>query len=133
MKPSAVSAKAPGKRGPKLTQINWTEFDKLCAMQCPLSEIASWFECCEDTIETAVKREQGMSFSEYFAQKRGKGKISLRRKQMELALAGDKVMLIWLGKQYLDQVDKQDLRHSGDIGNWSELAAKAAQLEKDSQ
>jgi hypothetical protein len=27
---------------------------------------------------------------------------------MELALAGDRTMLIWLGKQYLGQSDKQE-------------------------
>jgi hypothetical protein len=29
--------------------------------------------------------------------------IALRRKQMELALKGDRTMLIWLGKQRLGQ------------------------------
>ena len=32
-------------------------------------------------------------------------KRRLRRKQLELALEGDKTMLIWLGKQMLGQVD----------------------------
>ena len=65
---------APGKRGPKLTPINWAEFEKLCQMQCTLREIASYFDCSEDTIERAVEREQGVKFAEYFGQKRGRGK-----------------------------------------------------------
>ena len=93
------------KRGPKLTLIDWTEFDKLCEFQCTLTEIASWFGCCEDTIETAVLREQGMKFSEYFDIHRGKGKIAIRRKQFQVAMGGDRYMLVWLGKQYLDQAD----------------------------
>ena len=36
---------------------------------------------------------------------RAEGKKSLRRAQMEKALAGDVRMLIWMGKQYLDQKD----------------------------
>ena len=48
-----------------------------------------------------------MSFAEYFAIKRGRGKIGLRRKQYEVAMAGNVPMLIWLGKQYLDQAEKQ--------------------------
>lgn len=33
--------------------------------------------------------------------------VSLRRKQYELAMRGDKTMLIWLGKQLLGQSDRQ--------------------------
>jgi hypothetical protein len=88
-------------------QINWEDFDKLCVMQATLTEIAAWFECSVDTIERAVKREKKMSFAEYFASKKGRGKISLRRRQYEVAMSGNVSMLIWLGKQYLDQSEKQ--------------------------
>ena len=36
-------------------------------------------------------------------------KVSLRRKQVDLALKGNVTMLIWLGKQLLDQRDKRDV------------------------
>jgi hypothetical protein len=88
-------------------EIDWDQFDKLCAIQATLTDIAAWFSCSVDTIERAVKREQKMSFAEYFAIKRGRGKIGLRRKQYEVAMAGNVPMLIWLGKQYLDQSEKQ--------------------------
>jgi len=42
---------------------------------------------------------------------KGKLKIGLRSKQVSMAMAGNVTMLIWLGKQYLDQKDKQE--HSG--------------------
>lgn len=96
------------KRGPKLTQINWVEFDKLCVMQCSLIEIASWFECSPDTIERSVLREKKMKFADYFEQKRGKGKIALRRKMFDMAQNGNVTLLIWLSKQYLDMKDKVD-------------------------
>lgn len=89
-------------------EIDWKEFDKLCGLQCSLEEIAGWFNCSVDTIENRVKEVHGITFSEYFAQKRSSGKISLRRKQYETALAGNATMLIWLGKQYLGQSDKQE-------------------------
>lgn len=91
-------------------KINWDEFDKLCEIQCTQVEIAQWFRCTVDTIENACKREKLMGFSEYYEQKSGVGKISLRRKQFQLALKGDKCMLIWLGKQYLRQAEKIDQR-----------------------
>jgi len=36
-------------------------------------------------------------------------KQSLRRKQVNLALRGNVTMLIWLGKQWLDQSDKREV------------------------
>jgi IS30 family transposase len=90
-------------------EIDWVDFDRLCAVQCTLAEIATSFEVSEDTIERAVKRERGMSFADYFGQKRKSGFVSLRRKQWELAMAGNCTMLIFLGKQWLGQSDKQEI------------------------
>ena len=44
--------------------------------------------------------------------KRGmdKGCLSLRHKQFNLAKAGDKTMLVWLGKQLLGQSDKREIK-----------------------
>lgn len=97
------------KAGRPKKEINWEEFDKLCHLHATQEEIAGWFECSVDTIDRAVKREKEINFAEYYAQKAANGKISLRRKQWQLALAGDKTMLIWLGKQHLKQAEKQEL------------------------
>ena len=35
-------------------------------------------------------------------------KLALRRKQFDVAMQGNVQMLIWLGKQYLEQSDTQD-------------------------
>lgn len=42
-------------------------------------------------------------------QKRVEGKIELKRKQIEKAKAGDVTMLIWMGKNDLEQTDKQEI------------------------
>jgi hypothetical protein len=39
----------------------------------------------------------------------GAGRASLRRRQFKAAEAGNATMLVWLGKQYLGQTDKQDI------------------------
>jgi hypothetical protein len=108
----ASESESMGKVGRPRIQIDWKKFDDLCADQCTLREIASAFDCSEDTIERAVKRTYKVNFAEYFSLKRCRGFISLRRKQMELALSGDKTMLIWLGKQYLGQAEKQITEHA---------------------
>lgn len=94
------------KMGRPKIEINFAELDKLCALQCTQEEIAGWFDCSIDTIEARIKEQFDMSFPEYFAQKRQAGKISLRRKQYESAMSGNTALLIWLGKQYLNQTDK---------------------------
>jgi len=94
------------KMGRPRIDINWEEFDKLCELHCTLVEIAGWFDCSEDTIERAVKREKCMTYAEYFKKKSAKGKISLRRKQYQVANEGNTSMLIWLGKNWLGQADE---------------------------
>jgi hypothetical protein len=51
-----------------------------------------------------------MSFAEYYRQKALGGRASLRRAQFATALKGNTAMLIWLGKQYLEQREQRDLR-----------------------
>lgn len=98
-------------------EIDWAEVDKLCAMQATEEEIAQFLNISVDTLCRAAKREHEMTFAEYFAQKRGAGKTSLRRAQW-LAATQDSnpTMLIWLGKQYLGQRDKTSTELSGPDG-----------------
>lgn len=111
------------KSGRPKTEIDWEEFDFLCGIQCTLNEIACRFHCDEKTIERAVLREKGIDFVDYFGKKRGVGKLALRRKQLQLAMMGDRTLLIFLGKNYLDQSDmtKVKLDHTGSIGTYDYL------------
>lgn len=85
-------------------EINKTEFEKLCGLQCTLEEIAGFFECSEDTVERWCKREYGMRFADEYKTWASQGKISLRRNQLKLS-EKSAAMAIWLGKQYLGQRD----------------------------
>lgn len=86
-------------------EISQIEFEKLCGLQCTQEEICGWFGVCSDTLESWCKRTYEMNFSEVFKEKRGVGKISLRRAQFRLAEKNAN-MAIWLGKQYLSQSDR---------------------------
>lgn len=96
---------------PKI-EIDTEQFKKLCAIQCTLGEISSWFKCSEDTIERWCKRELGMSFAEAFKMWSADGKISLRRTQFKMA-EHNVSMAIWLGKQYLGQKEQQEISLGG--------------------
>lgn len=88
-------------------ELEWPLFEHLCATQCTLDEIAAVFRVSADTVERRVLEEYKQSFAEIFEQKRKAGFASLRSKQFESAMSGNVTMLIWLGKQYLGQSDKQ--------------------------
>lgn len=113
--------KPPKKSGPKeprkgpLSGDQWELFDFLCSIQCTQAEIAEAFDCSIDTLARRIKDKYKQDFAVIYEQKRGAGKISLRRAQWQKAVEGkDTTMLIWLGKQYLGQSDKgedEDQRH----------------------
>lgn len=84
--------------------IDKEQFENLCKLQCTQQEICDWFDVCEETLNSWCKRTYKRGFSEVFKQKRGKGKVSLRRTQWRLAET-NATMALWLGKQYLDQKD----------------------------
>lgn len=70
--------------------------------------MCGFFGVTDKTLDGWCKRTYGTSFSEVFKQKRGTGKISLRRAQFRLAEKNAN-MAIWLGKQYLGQRDEVNL------------------------
>jgi hypothetical protein len=63
-------------------------------------EIAAVCKCSVDTLENR--------FSDIIKEGRETGKMSLRRLQFKAAEKGNPAILIWLGKQHLDQ---KDVRH----------------------
>ena len=101
-------AKPKKKMGRPKAHIDWGQVDKLCALHGTQEEVSGFFDISIETLCVRTKEEHGVTFLEYSRQKRGNGKLSLRRKQYELAMRGngDKTMLIWLGKQWLKQTDK---------------------------
>lgn len=87
--------------------IDFDLLDDLCALQCTGEECAAIFKIDYDTLNARVKEETGLSFSDYFKQKRVAGKVSLRRSQFLLAKSNP-AMAIFLGKNILDQTDKTE-------------------------
>lgn len=96
-----------------LENMNFDGWDQLDA----LIIWASQEYCCEklgvntDTLTKKIKEKHGMSFSEYKAKRQEPMRINLMKKQYDVAMAGNVSMLIWLGKQYLNQSDKQETVH----------------------
>lgn len=100
------------KGGRPRKQIDQEQFEKLCSLQCTITEICGYFDCDDMTLNRWCREHyDGRSFSEVFRVKRGLGKISLRRFQFQQAETNP-TMAIWLGKQYLGQSDQVHVDNS---------------------
>lgn len=114
-------------RGRPQKAIDKTQFEKLCALQCTQDEIASYFDVSHDTILRWCKRTYGATFEDVYKDKRQAGMISLRRSQWKLGQT-DVKMAIWLGKQYLGQADKKEIKN--EVHATGELDAVLEQLKE---
>jgi AraC-like DNA-binding protein len=87
--------------------IDWDRVDKLLSSGCLGTEVAAYFGIHPETFYDRVKDKYGVVFSEYIQQKRSHGDALLREKQYDKAIEGENMMLIWLGKNRLNQTDSQ--------------------------
>lgn len=85
-------------------EVNWENFEKLCALHCTSEEIASFLNVHIQTLRERVKEHYGEDFSLVYKRFLDTGKCSLRRDQRAIARKNAS-MAIWLGKQYLGQKD----------------------------
>ncbi|MEN8171410.1 MAG: hypothetical protein ABFS03_00870 [Chloroflexota bacterium] len=97
-------------------KIDYDQVEKLANLQCTQEEIASYLGCSVDTLQRDAE------FCGIYKRGMDKGRMSLRRKQWKAAEDGDRTMLVWLGKQYLRQSDKQDINKNVTIYDASELS-----------
>lgn len=96
------------KPGRKQIKINWNLVKQYLKAQCSAEGIAGIIGVSRDTLYGRCPKDLGIGFDELRQEMRETGKELLRKTQFDLAVQGDKAMLIWLGKQYLGQSDKTD-------------------------
>lgn len=89
-------------------EISPLVIEGLAAIGCTDSDIAAELNISTDTIGRR-KKDNANGFNDAYERGKGKGRVSLRRLQWQKAKEGNITMLIWLGKQYLDQSDKQSI------------------------
>ena len=99
-------------RGVRRRVVFPNEIYKLAAIGLTDRDIARWVHVDENTLR--------YNFSEILAKGREEIKISLRRAQLKLALSGNAVMLIWLGKNILGQTDAPGQTIDNPILPWSD-------------
>ena len=101
-----------GKKGKPKIELDSALVRRLAGLQCTYEEIASALGVSVDTLDR--RREDTPEIAEAIKEGRSLGKRSLRRMQLKSAKGGSVTMQIWLGKQWLDQKDRQDIEHHED-------------------
>lgn len=110
------------KSGRPKKQIDQKQFENLCGLQCTKEEICGFFEITDKTLDRWCRETYRKEFSEVFREKRGLGKISLRRNQWRLSET-NAAMAIFLGKNFLGQKDSIET-NSPDVTSTIEKIAK---------
>ena len=89
--------------------IDYKLVEQLGSIQCTQEEIASALDI---SVRTLQRDEE---FCRIYKSAMDDGRKSLRRLQWDAAYNGNTTMLVWLGKQYLKQTDKQDIDMSAKV------------------
>lgn len=88
----------------------WRQIEELCLIQATGEEIARVIGVDYDTLAARIKEEYEVSASEYIKALAAPGLASLRRAQWKNAIENENTtMQIWLGKQYLNQKEKEEI------------------------
>lgn len=111
-KPEIGKIKDP--RGRKTKDLDPQVFENLCSIFCTQTEICEIMDVDYKTMQNWVERHYGDNFSNVYKKHMGKGKMSLRRAQLKMAQSNPS-MAIWLGKQYLNQLDRVEEQVTGSV------------------
>ena len=91
--------------------IDWNYVGKMLEADASAEGIAATINIDRGTLYKRCITDNKCEFTTFSASKKAKGNELLKAKQFQVAMSGDKVMLIWLGKQRLGQADKQEIKH----------------------
>jgi|SRR5210317_444360 hypothetical protein len=107
------------KRGPKgpsklLSDNDFQRLLNMVRIQCTQTEICSILGMSDTTLNRRLQERGYENFLDLYKRHNDEGRMSLRRMQWQAAENGNSTMLVWLGKQYLGQKDKQEQTISGE-------------------
>jgi hypothetical protein len=111
-----MSDEKKSKGGRPRKQVDTDLLYKLANIHCTMKEMVDIIGVSEDTLK---RRYAGI-----INKGKAEGKMRLRRKQIEVAMQGNAVMLIWLGKQMLSQQDSPIQDDDKGILPWTDDAAE---------
>lgn len=131
-------------RPPKTwTDADVRQFKQLCGIFCTRAEVCQIMDVDPKTLNKLIAEHmpdiprdnprRRPTFADAWAYYSAQGRASIRRKQFEVAMDGDRGMLIFLGKQYLGQREdpaKKDATPSTRNGTSPLTASRDAMRQK---
>ncbi len=94
------------------TVIPEDEFYQMACLFSTWKDFSEYYSVPESTLRD--------NFRDLYIKARQTTKRKLRSKMLETALNGDRVMMIWLSKQWLDMSDSPEKGSESDILPWNE-------------
>jgi len=101
-----------GEGGGRPSELENIDFEQVALMgkfKATYETMAEYFDVCVRTIERYMADEDG-KFCRAYKKAFSDCKLRLSEAQMKSALEGNATMLIWMGKQHLNQSDKQEIK-----------------------
>lgn len=80
---------------PDNAPFSWDKLDGLLAHKMSLVVCAEMLGCHENSIKNHIKDRYGITFTEYAERKLSPMKVKLVQKAIQMALAGDRTMMIF--------------------------------------
>ena len=117
-------------RGRPRIPIDWDDVDLMLEAECPGTEIACSYGMTADAFYRRFQEHHGENLTTYETSKRKLGEHKLRKAQYIKALSGDNTMLIWLGKQRLNQREPQSNEHQVTPQQVQTLASHTAAIDQ---
>lgn len=101
------------KPGPKPQLFDIELIERIASRMASQREIAACLGVSEGLLRQRIESDPAVAE----AIERGKalGCATIRTRQIDLAMAGNPTMLIWVGKQYLEQRDQTKTEHAGKV------------------
>jgi len=109
-----MKGKKKSNAGRKKIVINWARVDSALKAGANGVQVAAMLGISFDTLSRRTNEEKNADFADYMREKREAGNEALLKAQYEGAIGGDRGLLIWLGKQRLNQTDKKEIKQQFD-------------------
>lgn len=113
-------------------EIDWKQLDTLLQFKVPAHFVADQLGIAKETLYRHIKEVKGMTFGEYHELRLLRTGTKLQQKAIEMALHGDRTMLIFCLKNIAGWADKHEVNmgelEKKDVEDLKVEAAKLAGL-----
>ena len=98
---------------PKINDLNWDFIEKAIERHNTQEDLAYMMGISADTLSRRIKEKYGVTFAEFYKQKKAVGRDFVRRKMWEQLERGNVPLLIWCSKNWLGM--RETIEHTGEV------------------